>query len=265
MARYFNSTVRNGVSYETAAAWWLLAGALPFLGLGRLIGDPDLFWQLAAGRWMWEQGQIPRSDVFSFSASGHPWIDHSWLWQVMIWPLFSWGGYPVLLAMSTFIFLLIGGILVRTCRNRAVDLVAWLPPALAGLALMAPFANPRPQQLGLLFFALLLQILPSDDRPLRSRFGLLIGALFLFWANVHASVVLGLGYLLLWGLEGDLRRRMSSDENRGGFRRTLLIGGIASLLTPWGVRLWAYPFSTIHHPFSSHHIVEFLPPSKGME
>jgi hypothetical protein len=42
----------------------------------------DLFWHLAAGRWIAEHGRLPRSDPFRFTHDGAPWVDHEWLFQV---------------------------------------------------------------------------------------------------------------------------------------------------------------------------------------
>ena len=50
-----------------ALAYSLLAGL-------RTITDYDLPWQLATGRWICEHGAIPDTDVFSYTASGQPWI-----------------------------------------------------------------------------------------------------------------------------------------------------------------------------------------------
>jgi hypothetical protein len=35
--------------------------------------------------------------------------------------------------------------------------------------------------------------------------------------------------------------------------------GAVTLLTPWGLRLWVYPFTTINHSFTTHKIIEFMP------
>ena len=36
----------------------------------------DYFWHLGTGRWILHEGSIPRSDPFSFTAAGTPWVDH---------------------------------------------------------------------------------------------------------------------------------------------------------------------------------------------
>ncbi len=41
----------------------------------RTVGEFDLGWQLATGRYVVQQGQIPAGDVFSYTARGNPWGD----------------------------------------------------------------------------------------------------------------------------------------------------------------------------------------------
>lgn len=47
--------------------------------------DTDGWWHLQSGRWMVENGQIPRVDPFSHTRFGQPWIDHGWLAQLIIY------------------------------------------------------------------------------------------------------------------------------------------------------------------------------------
>jgi hypothetical protein len=44
--------------------------------------DPDLWWHLRTGQWIMETGHIPRSDPFSFTRAGSPWVSHEWLSEV---------------------------------------------------------------------------------------------------------------------------------------------------------------------------------------
>ena len=45
----------------------------------------DVFWHLASGRWIVEHGRIPRTDPFRFTSHGAPWVDHEWLFQVLLY------------------------------------------------------------------------------------------------------------------------------------------------------------------------------------
>ena len=53
---------------------WAVALVYAFLAGLRTVTDWDLGWQLATGRWIVQHHQIPSTDVFSYTASGQPWI-----------------------------------------------------------------------------------------------------------------------------------------------------------------------------------------------
>ncbi|MBN1295563.1 hypothetical protein JXA80_02205, partial [bacterium] len=41
----------------------------------------DVYYHLATGRWIIDNGSIPRHDIFSTTAAGTPWITHEWAAQ----------------------------------------------------------------------------------------------------------------------------------------------------------------------------------------
>src|SRR5271157_3193906 len=56
--------------------FWVLAGIAliyAFVAGLRTVSDYDLGWQMATGRWVVQHHQIPRADVFSYTAQGEPW------------------------------------------------------------------------------------------------------------------------------------------------------------------------------------------------
>ena len=48
----------------------------------RAVVDTDLYWHLAAGRYIVETRTIPTADPFSSTMLGKPWVDIYWLAQV---------------------------------------------------------------------------------------------------------------------------------------------------------------------------------------
>jgi hypothetical protein len=59
----------------------------------------DLGWQLAAGRYIVQTGQIPRHDVFSYTAAGKEWI-YPVGGQILFYVLYRLGGYAALTVMG---------------------------------------------------------------------------------------------------------------------------------------------------------------------
>src|SRR4051812_42712861 len=65
---------------SAAALAALVAGA--FIVSLTPIADGDIFWHLAAGREMVRRHAWLRTDPFTISAGGRPWIDVHWLFQL---------------------------------------------------------------------------------------------------------------------------------------------------------------------------------------
>src|SRR5882672_12141806 len=72
-----------GVSWPLLVALLTLFGVLLGLAPGAQLGDPDVYWHLAAGRWIVEHGTLPNGDPFSHSMPGAPWMLQSWLTEVV--------------------------------------------------------------------------------------------------------------------------------------------------------------------------------------
>ena len=54
--------------------------------------DFDYFWHLKAGEYIVTQGALPHGDIFSFTQLGKPWVLHEWLFEVMLYGMFTWLG-----------------------------------------------------------------------------------------------------------------------------------------------------------------------------
>ena len=86
-----------------------------------LLNDPDTYWQIAIGQWILDHGAVPRTDIYSFTMFGQPWISTQWLAQVLLagsYGVAGWAGPVVLTAASiaaTF------GLLVRFLSRRLTE------------------------------------------------------------------------------------------------------------------------------------------------
>ncbi|MFV2072823.1 MAG: hypothetical protein ACC742_09250, partial [Thermoanaerobaculales bacterium] len=63
------------------------------------IANTGIGWHLASGRWIIENRGFLRSDPFSFTAGGVPWIDHEWLFQVGVALADAAAGAPLLVVL----------------------------------------------------------------------------------------------------------------------------------------------------------------------
>jgi hypothetical protein len=203
----------------------------------------DTWWALRAGRDIWRRHAVSLTDHYSYTASGHRWPDHEWLWQVALYAVHQAGG----LALVNLVVGVIGGatLAIATAAGpvRRTDLVLL---ALAVPALLGGWAV-RPQVVSMLLFATVLWLL-------RTRRWWWCVPLMLLWANLHGGVVFG-GLALASAC-------VAAAACRRRFLRSLLpvtaLGAIATLATPLGTGLWHYVLTAGSRPFEDR-ITEWEP------
>src|SRR5215472_4805036 len=140
---------------ETRAANWRFVVSLAVLSfatvllLGDLVlGDPDTYWHIGAGRWIIAHRAIPTADPFSNSVAGIPWVPHEWLSEVIFAAVYQWLGWSGII-LHTALFA--GGALGIFGHF----VIRWLEPLYAlivvimGLVLLMPHLYARPHILAL--------------------------------------------------------------------------------------------------------------------
>lgn len=214
----------------------------PVVALSRpaaVFQDPGIGWHLVTGRLILDTRTIPRADVFSFTASGKPWISYSWVFEAGGAALERIGGLPLFAAASVLVYALLPVLVFR----RALRLGATLVPALLATVLaylvLASHALARPHIFTYLFFALLLERLSDvqDGRlPVRSLRWLPL--LAVVWCNVHSGFVAGLTLTGIYAVVAAGRAIVlrDADERRRAtaFAWVLAFMVLATLINPSG-------------------------------
>ena len=226
---------------------WLVGAAVYglLLTLGpRLLNDPDSYSHIAVGSWILAHGSLPTSDLFSFSMHGAPWIAFEWLSEVIyaaVYALSGWGGTVTL--ASAMIALALG--LQMHVLLRKLPPMPALLIVVAAIVLLAPHMLARPHVLTLpvmvIWTAALVDCMDRRAPPPYWALPLLV-----LWANLHGSVVLGLGLIGPAVLEQVLA------ETRNEWPRVLMrwlpftaLAIAACCLTPYGAETLLMPFTTL--------------------
>src|SRR5215470_11790511 len=144
--------------------------------------------------------QVLRHDIFSRTMPGYEWVNHSWLYDLVLNVLYTKTGFISLSVAGA----LIGLITFHLCIYR-VRLAFWqiavLAMFFAALTKDILIQGIRTQVVGLLLLAIL------GDFLLRQRDGrnwpLALPPLFCLWAKLHGSFLLGLVVGVLPRLGGD--------------------------------------------------------------
>lgn len=235
----------------------------PFLPIGTLIGFAalagafrikayDLFWHLAAGRWIVGHGRLPRSDPFRFTSDGAVWVDHEWLFQVIVFWLERAVGLAGLVGVRSLVAVGLAALLLTALR-RAGAPAAWsLFPVLAAVLGGRPRLFLRPELGTLLALALLLTLLQELRRAegrRRLRWAAGIVLLIVPWANAHpgalAAPPVAAAFLLGARLPGGTWRPRGATEPIPWW---LVVGLPAALtagllLTPHGWHIFEVPLA----------------------
>jgi hypothetical protein len=183
------------------------------------VDGSDLWWHLAAGRAYAEAGEVLRSDPFSHTAHGLPWINHEWLWDRVAWSAYhgheewlAWGHLALIAA--TF-----ACVAARARRRSSSWLAACAAVWLAGAA-SDGFLDLRPQLITLFAVAALVATLGWRRAPW------LWPPAFALWANLHGGYLFGLGVLGLYAI--DATESAWSDPAARPRARRIWLGAIAA-------------------------------------
>lgn len=220
----------------------------------RPLWHTDIWGHLAYGKQVWDGGTLPAFEPLMPLAAGMPFVDTAWLSQLCGYAAYSaWGaaGLQFLFAATLTACLAI----LAWQLYRKTHSVAW---SLLGLAAFLwvdwqqflvgwpeAAALVRPQLAGLACFVLLFSLLVA--RRQRPSDWFVVPALFVLWANLHGSFVVGLGLLacFLAGRGADVFRRtgrLSCVIRDARARRLLLLtelSAAAVLLNPYGLGIYA--------------------------
>ncbi len=222
----------------------------------------DTYFDLYAGRYVAQHG-IPERNVVTALAHGKPWIDQQWLGQLIYYRAWQLGGYAAVVMLSIAMiaagFAVLGALMLRRGAS-PLRMCAW---TVAAFAVSFGYATPRAQSFGYLFMPLLLWLLLADDGTGRLRLLTWLSIpLLALWANVHGSVLLGVGFTGLYAAcraWAALRRR-----DYRGLAAYLLLGAcavLALMCTPYGFGVVRYYGSLIGNPELSAAGTEWTPPN----
>ena len=53
------------------------------------VDDPDIWWRFRTGQWIAEHHAVPFQDYFSLGGIGKPWIEYSWLFELIIYGVYG--------------------------------------------------------------------------------------------------------------------------------------------------------------------------------
>ena len=226
------------------------------------IQDPDFWWHLRIGRWMAENGRLPSTDLFTFTAPDHVWTDHEYLTEVLMWLVYSKLG-AVGISVAFGLVTWAGFLFIYRQVRRQPFVIAGLGIFIGAVA-GDPIWGPRAQMITFALSCLELYWLDGYLKG-RSRALNFFPLVMALWANLHGGWVIGFVWLGV-ALVAELASwawNPSNPAHRAHVRRLAIVGGasaVAVLATPHGFSLVLYPFQTVASMAQERLIVEWFSP-----
>jgi len=236
------------------------AGFAPLIGMLYLflsyweLSYADLGFHLACGQLIWETESIPSTVPLLPLSEGVRFIDTAWLSQLLGYGFYSW------LGTSALHLLYAGGVslsiaVLARCMYRRTGSIVYV---LLGLGVFAGLGwwslqSLGPAIAGLNCYVVLFAMLTARGWS-RAYWGI-IPAVFVLWANLHASFALGLilmGIIVLGrAIDVGLRSRrplaLLQDRTLKRWFLLMQISAVATLLNPYGLELYAGVFRYVSH------------------
>ncbi len=225
--------------------------------LPREIGQ-DTWLSLLVGRRIADAG-IPHHDLFTAWTLGKTWVDQQWLAHLLSYGVYAVGGF-VLLSLVHVLLLgsAVGGaISFARRRGAAARTLAWLLVATIYPILLAAGAV-RTQTFVLPLFVVVLSLLTLDARR-SSNTVLLTLPILVLWANLHGSVVIAAGLVVLRGVLG-----LADRTNRVRYLALVLGAVLAVGATPYGLGVLDYYHSTLVNPAFRSIVTEWGAPKPSL-
>ena len=228
------------------------------------LNDPDIWWHMRNAQYLLQHHAFPRTDMYSFTVGGHPWINHEWLAEIPYYWAYKAFGLVGLKSLSFLILSAIFVLLLYLCYQVSRNFKASVTACYFSTFLATISFGPRTILFGYLYLVVLLIVLDRFRRQGTSLWP--IPLLFCLWINTHGSWSIGLIIFFLFGLAGLVEGswgRVDSERWTRDQLRKLAITGAASVaalfVNPFGWRLVYYPFDlAFRQKLNITHIMEWV-------
>jgi hypothetical protein len=229
--------------------------------------DPDIWWHLRTGQWIVDHGQMPATDPFSAYGAGKPWVAYSWLFEILVYALFTKLGLMGILVFTVSMSLLIALVLHGALRRGGLPFMTEVFCVAIALCAMSHLISPRSWLFSILFFTVELSILFHVRRTDKIAPLLVLPPLFVLWANLHMQFIYGLAVLGLFLVEVLLSQFPSlslyahrrPNTSPGRVSLLLLACLLATLITPYHFLIYRPILEVIGQSGAYQLILELLP------
>ena len=227
-------------------AWLLIVlGFVAVAALGvRTISNGDFWMHLTMGRQIAESG-LQKADSLTFTAAGVPWVNESWLYDRVLFLLWSLGAAPLVILLHAAAAVLAFVLLIPAARKWAGGTAISLALVLSAWLLASRFVI-APHVPALLLAATFIMMFSEARKPWVLWSVLL--PLQVLWANVHSSFVLGPVICAVFAVQFWISARAGDRTASSQFTQAMALAVatlLAALVNPYGLKLYAYGIASV--------------------
>ena len=216
------------------------------------ITDGDIFWHLAAGREMVAHKHFLSVDPFSFTLQSPPWIDLHWLFQLIVYGLYSLGGYKALLAFKLISIMASVILLCKTFPSKKYALIVGMCSALLFYEVRY-LIDVRPILITVPCMALYIYLFEHARRTGKKKMLWLCVPLQILWTNSQGLYMIGLFIVGAYWLEGQAegKTRSGRGEARDSGEKPIFLGLVflecvlSCFVNPYGFSGLLLPFKLL--------------------
>lgn len=242
---------------------WLLVFSLPIILALDAVSDPDIWWHMRVGQWIWQNGQVPATDLYSAYGSGKTWVAYSWLFELLVYGLYQVFDLAGIAGLNVAMALAISVALYGAIRNASLPLLAEAGLVSAAAIAMVSIYSPRPWLFTILFYVIELRLIFQTRASGRSAQLYFLPPLFLIWANLHVQFVYGVAIYCLFCFECVCNRILGNRDSGSPKLARLLSVGIASVaatwVNPYGVMVYRPIFDYVGDTSAFEVVTELMP------
>jgi hypothetical protein len=192
--------------------------------------DWDVWWHLRTGQWIVQHHAVPTSDPFTIHGPETPWIAYSWLFEVMLWEMYSVLGLRAVLLYQVILALAVVAAFHRLVARREPRFLPAIILTTAASVALSLLLKQRSWLFSILFTTLTLDVILDLRRGRRNGWTWVLPFLYVLWAGIHIQFIYGLALLGLAAL-------LPSPKRRSLILLTLLCA-VATLVNPYHVSLY---------------------------
>jgi hypothetical protein len=222
----------------------------------------DSWLTLVSGQEIANHG-LPAHDTLTVLSHGVRWIDQQWLAHLVYYGLFALGGIKAVVLLHVMAVVAAFGLAMFAARSLGASPRAVFWTATASI-FVAPWAwQLRAQSLAYLPFVAVVWLIARDShRPSREVF--LVFPILILWANLHGSVVIGVGLVMLQGLVFAFQQLTAKARRQWWLARSAALVALPPLCliaSPYGLALVGYYRMMLIHPVFAPYVGEWRPPT----